>query len=157
MAYEEKLYFLKNTFPSLVSKADPSTPPVFGKMNLQQMVEHMSDSVRDAYGITNRPLVTPEEKVPAMKAFVMSDREFKPNTKNSLMGEDPDPLRKSSLSDALDEYNAELQNFINHFHGREHIEVVNPFFGPLNYEGWIQLLHKHAVHHCRQFLLVNSD
>jgi hypothetical protein len=30
-------------------------------------------------------------------------------------------------------------------------EIMNPFFGPLNYEGQVQLLHKHAKHHLKQF------
>ena len=42
----DKLNLLTTKFPELIRSADPNVKPVFGKMNLQQMVEHMSDAVR---------------------------------------------------------------------------------------------------------------
>ncbi|MBL0103507.1 MAG: DinB family protein [Bacteroidetes bacterium] len=146
-----KLQFLATTFPVEIAKVDPATPPVFGKMNVIQMIEHMSDSIRDAYGKNVRTLVTPADRLPAMKAFVMSEKEFKPNTKSSLMGEEPEPSKFDTIAEALKEYQTEIQAFQNHFAGKETSIVMNAFFGPLNYEEWIQLLHKHAVHHLKQF------
>ena len=151
----EKLSFLTITFPDLVRVADPNTKPLWGKMNLQQMVEHMSESVRIANGKVSFPLMTPEERLPAMLAFVRSEKEFKPNTKNALMGEEPEPLRNKNMNDALDEYLAEIQAMKNHFENKSGAVLLNPFFGELNFEDWIQLLHKHEVHHLNQFGLLS--
>jgi hypothetical protein len=41
--------------------------------------------------------------------------------------------------------------FVNYFKGNESKLVMNPFFGELNFEQQVRLLHKHAMHHARQF------
>ena len=137
----EKLSFLTTTFPNLVRAADPKTNPAWGKMNLQQMVEHMSESIRIANGKLSFPLMTPEERVPAMVAFVRSEKEFKPNTKNALMGEEPEPLRQKNMEDALAEYQTEIQAMKDHFEKNSGTVLLNPFFGELDFNDWIQLLH----------------
>ena len=151
----EKLTFLTNTFPNLLRSADPNTKPLWGKMNLQQMVEHMSESIRIANGKLSFPLMTPEERIPAMVAFVRSEKEFKPNTKNALMGEEPEPLRQKNMEDAIAEYEMEINAMKNHFEKNSGTVLLNPFFGELDFNDWIQLLHKHEVHHLKQFGLLS--
>ena len=151
----DKINFLTHTFPEKIRTADPNVKPLWGKMNLQQMVEHMSESVRIANGKLSFPLMTPEERVPAMVAFVRSEKEFKPNTKNALMGEEPEPLRHSNMNDALAEYEMEINAMKDHFEKNSGKVLLNPFFGELNFEDWIQLLHKHEVHHLKQFALIS--
>lgn len=147
----DKLQFLINDFPALVRALDPSTPPVFGKMNVQQMIEHMSDSIRIANGKEPHSLHTPEERLPAMRDFVLSDKEFRPNTKNALMAEEPAKERNSSYEAALEEMEMEIRDLVRHFEGRPEHREMNPFFGPLSFSEWLHLFHKHAVHHLKQF------
>jgi hypothetical protein len=146
-----KLSFLLNDYPSLLRNLDPSTKGQWGKMNVQQMIEHMVESVREANGKTPRVLMTPEERVPKMKEFLLSEKEFRPETKNILMGEEPPPVVKTSTTEAIDELEIELKDFVKRFNGDGESTITNPFFGNLNFEEWIQLLHKHAVHHLKQF------
>jgi hypothetical protein len=146
-----KLYFLLNEYPLLLRKIDPSTKGHWGKMNVQQMIEHMIDSVREANGKLQRTLVTPEDRVPKMKEFLMSEKEFRPETKNALMGDEPVPVSKSSVTEAINELEIELRDFVNRFKNDNESRITNPFFGELNFEEWIQLLHKHAIHHLKQF------
>ncbi len=150
----DKLNFLTTTFPELVKSADPNVKPVFGKMNLQQMVEHMSYAVRNANGKLTFELLTPPERVEAMQAFVRSEKEFKPNTKNVLLGEDPEPLKQKDIAAALEEYEMEIQDFQNYFSKDPIVTLMNPFFGPLNFSDWCDLLSKHATHHLKQFALI---
>lgn len=154
MTQQEKLLFLAEDFPKMVRAADPNKTPLWGKMNLQQMVEHMSESIRIANGKLSFPLMTPEERVPAMVAFVRSEKEFKPNTKNALMGEEPEPLRQKDMEAALAEYETEIQAMKNHFEKNSGTVLLNPFFGELDFNDWIQLLWKHEVHHLKQFALI---
>lgn len=149
-----KLKFLQITFPTLVRNADPNKPNSWGKMNLQQMVEHMSDAVKNASGKVKLTQVTPPEKIPAMLAFVISDREFKPNTINVLMAEKPLQPNHDSISSALQEFQSELNYFEKFFTENPAAIQPNPFFGVLNFEQWCQLLHKHATHHLKQFSLI---
>lgn len=149
-----KLNFLKVTFPTLVLHANPDRPNSWGKMNLQQMVEHMSEAVKNASGKLKLTQVTPPEKIPAMHAFVISDREFKPNTKNVLMAEEPLPTKHDSINSALQEFQSELNYFENFFTENPGSTQLNPFFGILDFDEWCHLLHKHAKHHLKQFTLI---
>ena len=126
----------------------------WGVLNGQQMVEHMSDSIRVASGRDKMPLHTPVEQVGAYKNFAMSDKEFKPNTKNALMSETPTAIRNTNIQEAIKELENEISAFINYFETNKGAILTNPFFGDLNFEEWTHLLHKHAVHHCKQFGLI---
>lgn len=154
MTQQQKLDFLKNAFPDLVRKADPSIKPAWGKMNLQQMVEHMSYAVRNANGKLSFELLTPPERVEAMQHFVRSEKEFKPNTKNVLLSEDPEPVKQKDITSALEEYEMEIKDFQNYFSKDPTVTLMNPFFGPLNFSDWCDLLYKHEVHHLKQFNLI---
>ncbi len=146
-----KLNFLINVYPGLLRKIDPSTKGEWGKMNVQQMIEHMSDSLREANGKSPRTIVTLETNLSKMKEFLMSEKEFRPNTKNVMMGEEPLPVRNASVQESIDELEKELKDFVKHYKGRGELIVTNPFFGDLNFDEWIQLVHKHALHHLKQF------
>ena len=145
------LQFLQHTFLHQLEQLDPSTPPLFGKMNPQQMVEHMSDSVRVANGKDPHQLFTPTEQVAAYRDFALSDRSFKPNTKNSLMKEEPLPVRNGSYPEAIEELKMEIDVLIKHFESNPELKVMNPFFGEFNFDEWLHLLVKHAKHHLQQF------
>ena len=147
----DKLRFLQVTFIEKLKQLDAKSERQWGVMNVQQMIEHMSDSVRIANGKDPQVLLTPAEKLDAMKSFLMSDREFKPNTKNIQMPETALPVRLNDKEEAIAELQLELRDFVNHFTNNPDARVMNPFFGNLNFEEWIQLLHKHAVHHLKQF------
>lgn len=149
-----KLSFLKNEFPKLVSKLTIDSEKEWGVLNAHQMIEHMTDSVSMATGKNNQQLHTPNEQVHAFKNFAMSEKEFKPNTKNSLMSETPAPTKTKSINDAIKEYESTLMDFENYFKEDKLSTLTNPFFGELNYEEWIHLLYKHAIHHCKQFKLI---
>lgn len=146
------LSFLLETFPSLLRGIDPATPPRFGKMNLQQMIEHMAEAVRNANGKAVFPeVLTPAERIPAMQEFVVGPKEFRPNTVNQLMPAEPTPARLPGVEAAIADLEAELAAFVRHFEANPGLKVRNPFFGDLNYEQWVALLSKHARHHLRQF------
>ncbi|MBS1773402.1 MAG: hypothetical protein JST82_11120 [Bacteroidetes bacterium] len=147
---QAKADFLKNDYVKLLSDINPDTKGVWGKMNVHQMIEHMSYSFRQANGKDTYTLITPEENVPKMQAFLMSEKPFRENTPNVLIGDNTIPVVHSDIKDSL----KELQNEINHFfevYKKEGKTLTNPFFGSLDYTLQVQLLHKHAWHHLRQF------
>ncbi len=65
----------------------PDAKGTWGVLSAQGMVEHMADAFSQATGKNNQKLHTPAEHVEKYKAFEMSNKEFKPNTKNALMAE----------------------------------------------------------------------
>jgi len=148
---QEKLKFLTIDYFQHLEKLPADTAPLFGKMNVQQMIEHMSYSIRIANGKDKHTLVTPEERLESMKNFIMSEKDFRPNTPNALLGEMPEPLRNESKEKALAELQIEIADFVKHFEANPGTLETNPFFGHLNYAEWVHGLHKHAIHHLRQF------
>jgi len=152
---QEKASFLKSRFLPLLKQIPTDRQPQWGKMTLQQMIEHFSDSVRIASGKTTvTDIVTPEEQLEKMRMFLMSDKPFRENTPNPLMPEIPAPVRNVSAADAINELQKELNYFFSVFE-KNNLQVTrNPFFGDLNYEQNLQLLHKHAMHHLKQFGII---
>ena len=149
-----KAEFIQFEFPRLLAAIAPDTPPAWGKMSLQQMIEHMSDSVRIANGRDPKDCITPPDYLPKMQAFMMSDKPFKENTPNVQMPETPAPPRFDRVEDAIGELQQELNEFFDVFDQDKAKVITNPFFGDLNFEHWVQLLDKHARHHLRQFGVV---
>lgn len=148
----EKAEFLQHRFISILKQIPAETSPQWGKMTLQQMIEHFSDSVRMASGKTAyKDFVFPPEQLQRNRDFMLSEKPFKENTPNPLLSEVPAPVKNISVEEAINELQKEIQYFFSVFE-KNNLQVTrNPFFGDLNYEENIHLLHKHASHHLRQF------
>ena len=150
----DKEQFLTQEFVSLVKKLKGDEKGKWGVLSAQGMVEHMTDSIGVAWARIVQPLHTDEKLLTRFKDFALSDKEFKPETKNALMDETPAPLRNRNIAEAVAELEKELESLLI-FHKAKPDEVIlNPFFGEFNYDEWIHLLHKHAVHHLKQFDLL---
>ena len=150
----DKLQFLKTEFPKLLQTLKPDAKGNWGVMNGIQMVEHMTYSVHFATGTLGTKIMTPAERLDASRSFAMSDKEFKPNTKNTMMSETPEPAKNATMQEAIKEFENELTAFLSYFEINKGATLTNPFFGELNFEEWIHLFYKHAQHHCKQFGLV---
>ena len=149
----EKENFLRTKLIALLQKLDPATPPVWGKMSVQGMIEHYSgDAVRNANGrLKFDKIITPPDHLDRLREFMMSDHPFKENTKNPLMGEEAAPLHFKTVQAAIGALQQELIHFFEVYEKDPNMVVRNPFFGDLNFEQNVQLLYKHALHHLRQF------
>lgn len=149
----EKENFLRTKLVRYLQQLDPATPPRWGKMTVQQMVEHFGgDAVRNANGrLKIETIITPPENLQRMREFMMSDKPFKENTKNPLLGEEPSPLRYKTIQAAIGALHQELIYFFEAFEKNPQFISRNPFFGDLSFEQNVQLLYKHAQHHLRQF------
>ncbi|MET0393105.1 MAG: hypothetical protein ABW019_08175 [Chitinophagaceae bacterium] len=152
----EKENFLRTKLIRYLQQLDPATPPRWGKMNVQQMIEHFAgDAVRNASGhLKFDTILTPAENLQRMREFMMSDKPFKENTKNPLLREEPALLRYRTVQGAIGALQQELIYFFEAFEKNPILTTRNPFFGDLNFEENVQLLHKHALHHLRQFGVV---
>lgn len=149
----EKENFLRTRLVTCLQRLDPSTPPRWGKMNVQQMIEHFAgDAVRNASGrLKMDKIITPPDHLERLREFMMSDKPFKENTKNPLLGEEPAPLHYKTVQAAIGALQEELIYFFEAYEKQPDLVIRNPFFGDLNFEQNVQLLYKHALHHLRQF------
>jgi hypothetical protein len=146
--------FLKNDFIPLLKKLKPADEGKWGLMNAQQMVEHFTDAVKNANGKLKLPSLVGGEKLVKMRAFLLSEEPFKENTKNPLIPETGIQLRQPDLPSAIDKLKKELDYFFEVYQKDPELTIINSFFGELDYKMNVQLLHKHALHHLRQFGLV---
>jgi hypothetical protein len=147
---EQKAEFLRSEYTKKLEQLDPGTKPLWGKMNVSQMIEHMGDYVRIANGKDPMELVTPLENMPRMTAFLESEKPFRENTPNSLMPDTP-VAPKMDVENAIKRLRQELNDFFSICGNDPARKILNPFFGALDYEHNVQLLYKHSIHHLRQF------
>ena len=149
-----KEIFLKEDFIPLLGKLKGDEKGKWGIMNVQQMIEHFADAVKNANGKLLLPVVNEGEKLQKFRQFLLSEEPFKENTKNPLINEEGIPLRQLDLPSAIDKLQKELNYFFEIFENHPGLKTGNPFFGDLDYDMNIRLLHKHAMHHLKQFGLV---
>ncbi|MBK9107204.1 MAG: hypothetical protein IPM92_02185 [Saprospiraceae bacterium] len=144
--------FFKNEYLNHLQKLDPLAKGNWGKMTVHQMIEHMSDAFRNGNGKdVYSGILSQEERLPKMQAFLLSELPFKENTKNILMAEEPLPVKFEQVADSLAALKSEIDDFFIYWENHKGELLRNPFFGDLDYEHWISLLHKHAKHHLLQF------
>lgn len=154
MMNADKLLFLQRDFIPLLQRLDPSTPPAWGKMNVHQMVEHFTDAVHLASGVLEFPPIGDAHAQRRAHAFMMSDKPMRENTRNPYLPEMPAATRRATVQAAISDLQQALLEFF-HAHEQDATKrTSNPFFGTLDYAEQVQLLHKHALHHLRQYGIV---
>lgn len=145
------------TLDSLISNIDnlkADTKPQWGKMSAQHMAEHLSATLWISSGKVKVTCFTPENRLPAMRAFLESDKPMPRNFVSPAIGEDLTPLQFSSFNEAANDLKSAYQAFKLHFNEHPEAEVTNPAFGDLNFAQWQKFHTKHITHHFSQFGLI---
>ena len=154
---EEKRSFLKNDLISLLKKLHGDEKGKWGKMNAQQMTEHLAGFFKVSTNKIHFPLTTPAEHLPRYKEFLMSDKEFRENTKAPVLPEEPLPLQYATMQEAIDDLTNSVDDFFAFFKDDPSRTTLHPAFGELNFNEWVQLHHKHVTHHLKQFGLIENN
>ena len=153
---EEKKSFLKNKFLSLLKNLKGNEKGKWGKMNAQQMVEHVSAFFKVSTEKIHFDLTTPLEHLPKYKEFLMSEKEFRENTKAPVLPQEPMPLQYSTMQEAMDDLEKNVNDFFEFFKDEPLKTTLHPAFGELNFDEWVQLHNKHVTHHLKQFGLMEN-
>lgn len=154
-----KSAFISTELFILLQQLRADSKPKWGKMNAQQMVEHLIDFVDLSVEKIHYPLAVPEEDLPKYKSFLMSEKQFRENTKapKTVLGENPLPEKLDSLQSAVLQLKISVADFFSFFAGHSDKKTLHPAFGWLNYEEWLILHFKHISHHLRQFELIPNN
>jgi len=143
---------------NLLEELTADSKPLWGKMTAQHMIEHVCAAVKGSNGkITFKDCMNPPEKYPLLKRFLIGNRELPKNFVNTVIGEGLKPLQNKNFEEAKRELIEEVDCFYNFFNDAESLRVMNPTFGPLNYEEWIVFHTKHFTHHFSQFGLMGES
>ena len=151
-----KRAFLKNDLLLLVNKLNGDEKAKWGKMNAQQMIEHVSAFFKVSTQKIHFPLTTPVEHLLKYKEFLLSEKEFRENTKAPVLPEEPSPLRYPNIQEAKDDLKKSVNAFFEFFKNNSLKTTLHPAFGELNFDEWVQLHHKHVTHHLKQFGLIEN-
>ncbi|MBO9633803.1 MAG: DinB family protein [Chitinophagaceae bacterium] len=153
---QQKVNFLKNEFVFKLKHLAPDAKGAWGKMNGQQMVEHMAEMLKVANGRLHQPALPDKERVEKAHAWLLTDKPFRENTINPLLPEEPRPEEYNTMQQAIEAVQKELDHFFEVFEATPGLRIENPAFGNLDFEEQVQLLYKHAQHHLKQFGLIHS-
>lgn len=144
--------------PQYLESLTEESQPRWGRMNAQQMVEHLISTLRISNGKTDPakvPVFTPEDRLPAYREFLFSDKPFAENIPNPVFEKGIPPLRCADLATAKERLVQELQDFFAFFAENTEKTAPHPFFGHLDFHGWEAFQRKHISHHFRQFGLIS--
>lgn len=148
-----KLDFITREFVPQLRKLQSETAGNWGKMNAQQMAEHVGAFFLVSAGKIKFDLVTPAGHLPKFKEFLLSDKQFRENTKApvTVIGEEAQPARFANMEEAIQKLEQAIAAFVDHFKDDPNKLTMHPVFGELNFEEWVLLHYKHVTHHLRQF------
>ena len=148
---QEKFNFISAEFIPLINALPADAIGKWGKMNGQQMVEHVAGFFKVSTGKIKFPLVTPVEHLPKYKEFLNSNKEFRENTKAPVLPEEPLPMQFATMTESINELDKDIKEFVELFSNNDQLKTVHPVFGELNFDEWVLLHYKHVTHHLRQF------
>jgi hydroxymethylglutaryl-CoA reductase len=132
----------------------PEDRPVFGKMNSQQMIEHLSAVTQIANGNWPLDVFVSEDKSARRKVFLDTENELQIGFKASFLSEEPKELLFNSIDESIVDLIHQLEKFVSVFAEDKNRTMVHPFFGELDVEYWKKFQVKHFTHHFKQFGLV---
>jgi len=141
------------TMLSILNRLSSSKTPLWGKMNAQEMVEHLSDMLMMSRGTGNFSIDVDAETIARRQQFLSSDKEMAKNiavpfTKEIIV------LRHDELELALDEFAEEWINFTEYYENNPSASVIHPYYGDLDFNLWLKMHDKHFMHHFKQFGLI---
>ena len=143
--------FDKNSNKEIISRINelkPDTMPLWGKMNVSQMLSHCQAPMDVAFGnisLKANPIIALIGRM--MKKKIINAKEFKKNspTAPAFIRNYPCEFEQSK-SDLIDKISRLASDGLSAIKTDKH-----PFFGKMTHDDWDKLMWKHMDHHLRQF------
>jgi len=140
---ELRMEFLSRSLPEAIETLDGDTPPIWGKMTAQHMVEHLAWIL---------DLSTGKEQA-AFKPWLYDDRPFPREIRNPRLPLIPGPLKYPTLREAKVTFREALDQFIRDTKVNSQYKETHPVFGSLSMDEWERFHFKHSFGHLVQFRL----
>ncbi len=132
-----------------------NTPPLFGKMTAQHMIEHLILAISFSNGKSLQPLMVDERVAKTIRHYTINtDKEMSIGFKAPMLTNDLVPLSYSDLSEAIEYLKIELHDFDLYFEKNPDSKPISPVIGELNHQEWMIFHNKHFTHHFKQFGLI---
>jgi len=144
----------RKNLKSLLSVLQPETPALWGRMNPQNMIEHLVEAVEYTNGKRVAELQVPTNKANKQRKDLVNSDFVIPIGVTGYLPDATKAKRFKDLTTAILELNNELDAF-EIFFKTEGVTAIHFEFGPMNYKEWIIWHGKHFTHHFKQFGLVS--
>jgi hydroxymethylglutaryl-CoA reductase len=149
MEYYEFLY---EQFPDLLDTLKADTPALWGKMNAQQMVEHLGTVIGFSNGrFEAKPTVDAERLAYRKMRYYEKDVPMPRNFRVEFLGETPNPVQFPDIEAAKHFLLQQLERFDDYYAEHPGLTSMHPVLGILNYDEWVQTHARHFRHHLQQF------
>jgi hypothetical protein len=130
----------------------PETKPRWGKMNPQQMVEHLVEQIEYSNGNkTTTCDLSPEVAAAEKHKWIYTDAQI---PHNLVLKPAPEHYRFADMNAAIEQLMKELETFDRYFAEPDAISI-HAGYGAMDHAEWIIWHDKHFTHHFKQFGLIN--
>lgn len=147
--------FLQTKIPTIIDTITGDEPANWGLMNVQQMLEHLVFPLN--FAIAENPVtqVTPEDKLPRQREFLISEYGMPKNFKTPFLPIDKTvPLICKNLEDSKNLLKETIVKFLEVINASDFTTKLHPVFGQLDKQQWLVFQYKHFTHHFSQFSLL---
>jgi len=147
--------FFRGRVPAIIDAVSGDESAQWGLMNVHEMLEHLLFPLNFALMDPEMITVTPEEKLPRQREFLISVYGMPKNFKTPLLPLDKTlPLAYPDLAEAKKVLKETILKFLEVIHAPDFQTKAHPVFGPLDKEQWLIFQYKHFSHHFMQFALL---
>lgn len=143
--------FFNQTVASELKKLKPDVRPQWGSMTVIEMLDHVAAGFRLSIENVEDEITTPEERLPAYREFVRSEKPFKKELPAPEAYQRFTVPTKGDLEQAKLNFLKAMVAMLAYFEKHPGHEAVHTNFGRLNTEDWLLLHRKHIKHHFTQF------
>ena len=133
---------LQEVFDRL-GKLTPESKGLWGKMNVKQMLRHISDAANFAFETPN-----PNTKRRGVMLWMILNI---PAPKNAKTYPDLDMVANKVDPEEFEKERQRVKEIFGKVSAEKGPFKTNPFLGPLTKDEWGKLCFVHANHHCKQF------
>lgn len=147
--------FFKTKVPEIIDSIQGDEPAKWGLMNVHLMLEHLIFPLNFLLDAEESPMITPEEKIPRHREFLLSQYGMMKNFKFPLLPKDHTVNQvEEKLSDAKDNLKSKIVLFLHKINAPDFTIHRHPVYGNLNKHEWLLFQYKHFSHHFSQFGLL---
>lgn len=137
-----------------LSKLESNSKAVWGRMDAQQMIEHLILVCNLSNKKCNTEIITPEKYLSKTQEFLMGEEPMPKNFVAKFIPEDPIPYTFKNIEKAKTEFINAIDKYHLFWAAKPNGKLNHPIFGSLTHHMWNQVHNKHIRHHLKQFDLI---
>ncbi len=146
--------FFVTEVPAMLGQLKPNTARKWGTMSATKMLDHLLAGTTLMLSKREISLTVEEEKLPRLKAFLMSDKPFMEGAPKPLLYNEYETANPEDFEGTKSAFLEALKTFDFVTSTEAGFWSTHPTFGKLTAEETRQLQFKHIRHHFQQFGLM---